>query len=116
MGCVEMRTILGFAAFMLVAFAVFGANAHTSTVSGVATDHAHVVSRETFLQVLRERGASTTNWQQAYTYTTDACNVIMRARWQDRPTLGATYPASIQDVTVRTEVYSAIASTVVCVP
>lgn len=109
-----IKIITGLTAFLGIALSACAPNT-TVTLPGVASDHPHTVSQDAFLRVLRGNGAPTTNYQQAYRYTVDACNVIMKSRWQDRPQLASTYPASIQDATLRYEVYTAINSNKVCI-
>lgn len=87
----------------------------TVTIPGVGADHPHIVSQSDFLRALRGNGAPTTNYTQAYRYATDTCNVLMHARPQDRALLASTYPANIQDATLRFEVYVAIHKGNVCV-
>jgi hypothetical protein len=77
-------------------------------IAGTATDHPHIVSQAEFLRTLRGNGAPTVNYQTAYRYAADACATIMKSRWQDREQLSALLPASIQDPTIRYEVYVAV--------
>lgn len=80
-------------------------------VAGVATDHSHVVSFTEFKRIVLGSGQSSANLEQAYADTTDVCNQVMTARWQDRPVLLSVVPASIQDPTLRSQVYYAVLGT-----
>lgn len=101
---------------MMIGLAVGGCVPQTTVaIAGVATDHPHIVSQDEFVRVLRGNNVDPVDVATAYKFTTDACNVIMRARWQDRPSLGSVYPANIQDPILRGEVYTAVFSTRVCV-
>jgi hypothetical protein len=102
-------------ALAMMAGLVLGGQISHSTVAGVASDHSHTVSEDEFVRILRGNGTTPVSVHQAYMDTVEACNVIMRARWQDRPSLISAYPANIQDPTLRNEVYTAIFSGKVCV-
>lgn len=81
------------------------------TVDGAASDHSHVVSFDQFTRIARGAGQPSATLPQAYAITTSVCDTVMTSRWQDRPQLLSLLPASIQDPTLRTEVYYAVLGT-----
>lgn len=109
----KLLTALGILASTVTGCAATAAQSVTP-ITGIASDHSHIVSQAEFLRVLRGNGAPTTNYQMAYQYTVDTCNVVMRARPQDRQQLSSVYPASIQDPILRSQVYTAVFSGKVC--
>ncbi len=80
----------------------------TTNVAGVASDHSHVVSFEEFKRIEMGAGQPSTNLALAYSDTTSVCTQVMTSRWQDRDVLLSVVPASIQDPTLRGQVYWAI--------
>lgn len=106
-----MRKFLASVALIVAALA--GATLlHTITtpqiVAGTASDHSHIVSFEQFVKIEQGLGEPLTNLQEAYAQTAKVCQTVMTSRWQDRDILATALPASIQDVTLRWQVYSAV--------